>query len=330
MATIQEVAKEAGVSVATVSRVINESPKVSPKTRDAVLAAIKKLNYEPNLLGRNLRLMQTRMVLVLLPTISNPFYAPIVKGIEDIAHKNGFNVMLCNTNSDVARERVYIDLLKNRLADGVIFFAPTIEDDKLSEIAATFPVVQCCEYKKEARASHVAINNEAAAYTAVRHLISIGHRKIGLISCKNSFISTAEREEGFKRALIEQNIIVDPTMIKYGNYGFSSGLRAMKHYLSSDNIPTAVFCISDSMAIGAIKAIREKGLRVPSDIAVVGFDDITFAHMFSPSLTTIAQPKYDLGCVSMELLLKQMSGEFDNPQSIYLKHELIVRESTLR
>jgi LacI family repressor for deo operon, udp, cdd, tsx, nupC, and nupG len=329
MATIQDVAKEAGVSVATVSRVINGSSKVSPKARKAVLDAIRQLNYQPNLLGRNLRLMQTKMVLVLLPTISNPFYSMIVKGMEDVAHKNGYNVMLCNTNSDVSREKVYLELMKNRLADGVIFLASEMSEEELSQIAMRFPVVQCCEYKEEARASHVSIDNKAAAYMAVKHLIKQGHRKIGLISCENSFISTKQREEGYKIALEEEGILVDLSLIKHGDYGFRSGIRAMNQFFIENNVPTAVFCISDSMAIGAIKSIWAKGLKVPKDIAVMGFDDINFASMYSPGLTTIAQPQYDLGCVSMELLLKVIGGEIIEPQTIYLEHELIIRESTL-
>lgn len=330
MATIQDVAKMAGVSAATVSRVLNNSPSVVRETREAVLDAIKNLNYQPNLLGRNLRRMEARMVLVLLPNISNPFYSRIVKGIEDVGHKNGYNVMLCNTDSDREREKVYIELLKNRLSDGVIFMAPEMGKDELSEIGRNFPVVQCCEYKEGAGVSHVSIDNLAAAKKAVSHLIGLGHKRIGMISCNNRFVSTIQREAGYKKALEDAGIKFDPLLIKYGDYGFKSGLRAAKQFISMPDRPSALFAISDIMAIGAIKELKENGLKVPDDTAVVGFDNISLASMYDPMLTTISQPKYDLGCMAMELLLKQTQGELKEPQDIFLEHELIIRESTVK
>ncbi len=329
MATIRDVAKASGVSVATVSRVINNSASISEQTRNNVMQAIKVLNYQPNLLGRNLRRTETRMVLVLLPTISNPFYARIVKGMEDVAHKNGYNVMLCNTDSDNRREKLYLNLLKNRLSDGAVFMGPELGKDELSEIGFNFPIVQCCEYKEGAMVSHVSIDNFSAAYTAVRHLIGLGHKRIGLISSSNSFVSTGQREEGYIKALKESGIVFSKELIRYGDYGFKSGLRAAKQFLAIEKRPTAIFAISDIMAIGAIRAVKEEGMKVPSDMAVMGFDDVSFASMCDPLLTTISQPKYDLGCITMDLLLKRIGGGMKEPENIYLEHELIIRESTV-
>ncbi|SNX54624.1 LacI family DNA-binding transcriptional regulator [Thermoanaerobacterium sp. RBIITD] len=330
MITIKDVAKEAGVSVATISRVLNNSPGVSDETRKMVLSVIKRLNYNPNLLGRNLRRMETKMILVLLPTISNPFYARIVKGIEDVAQKNGYGVMLCNTDSDVKRERMYLELLKNRLSDGVIFMAPEIDEGELNEIGEKFAAVQCCEYKEGANVSHVSIDNFKAAYKAVKHLIGLGHKDIGLISCKNNFLSTKQREEGYKKALIDFGIEFNPQYVRYGDYSFKSGFRATKSLLADADKITAIFAISDIMAIGAIKAANENGLKIPDDIAIVGFDNISFAPMYNPSLTTISQPKYDIGCTAMELLIKQIKERGDNKENIILEHELIIRESTVK
>lgn len=330
MSTIQDVAKMAGVSVATVSRVLNGSPSVSESTREAVKDAIRKLNYRPNLIGRNLRRTETRMVLVLLPTIANPFYARIVKGIEDIAHKNGYNIMLCNTDSDRNREKVYLELLLNKLSDGVIFMAPELSKEELSAIGESFPVVQCCEYKEEARVSHVSIDNFEAARKAVKHLLGLGHKRIGLISCDNNFLSTIQREAGYRKALEEGGIAYDSSLVKRGgDYGFRSGWRVAKQFILMKDRPTAIFAISDVMAIGAMRAIKENNLKVPDDIAVMGFDDISFASMCDPLLTTISQPKYDLGCTAMELLLKHIREEVKEPEGIFLEHELIVRESTI-
>ena len=327
--TIQDVAKAAGVSVATVSRVLNKSSSVSAETEKLVLDAIKQLDYRPNLLGRNLRRTETRLVLALLPNISNPFYSKVVKGIEDIGHKNGYNVMLCNTDADPDREKLYLDLLKNRLADGVIFMAPCLSREELTGIGQRFPVVQCCEYKEGAKVSHVSIDNFAASQKAIRHLVSLGHRRIGLISSKNDFLSTRHREEGYRKVLLDAGLEPDDSLVVYGHYSFYSGLRAMNGLLDLKDRPTAVFCISDSMAVGAIRAARERGLRIPQDLAVVGFDNITFAAMCSPMLTTISQPKYDLGATAMELLLKQIRGGMKERLDLILDYELIIRESTM-
>lgn len=330
MGTILDVAKEAGVSVATVSRVLNESPSVSPITREKVQSVIKRLKYEPNLLGRNLRRSETKMILVLLPNISNSFYVKVVKGIEDIGHRNGYNIMLCNTDLDMQRERMYLGLLKNKLADGVIFMAPELSRDELNEIGRGFPVVQCCEYKRGAEVSHVSIDNRVAAGKIINHLISLGHKRIAMISCINKFVSTYDREQGYKKALEDNSIEIDTELIKYGDYSFKSGLIATKELLSQSVRPTAIFAISDMMAIGAIKEIKSSGMKVPDDVAVAGFDNISYASMYDPALTTISQHQYDLGCTAMELLLKQIKVGIKLPKEIILEHELIIRESTFK
>ena len=330
MSTIQDVAKAAGVSSATISRVLNNSSSVSEQTRAIVLNTIKKLNYQPNFLGRNLRRSETRMILVLLPSISNPFYSGIVKGIEDVGHKNGYNVMLCNTDSEKQRELVYLDLLKSKLADGIIFMATELDSEELSRIGRNYPAVQCCEYNEGAFISHVSIDNFIASYKAVKHLISLGHRKIGMISCSNNFISTIQREAGYKKALGDHGITLNPDFLIYGDYSFKSGLRATTQFLNMQDCPSAIFSISDSMAIGAIKAVREYGFNVPEDIAVVGFDDISLASMYDPPLTTVSQPRYDLGCMAMEILLKQIKGEIKEPINIVIEHELVIRNSTIK
>lgn len=330
MSTIQDVAKMANVSVATVSRVINNSPSVAPETRETVLHSIKQLNYQPNLLGRNLRRMETRMIIVLLPNISNPFYARVVKGIEDIGHKNGYNVLLCNTDSDINRERLYIDLLKNRLSDGVIFMAPELCKEELSSIKDSFPVVQCCEYREGADVSYVSIDNTAASYKAVMHLINQGHKRIGMISSSTHVLSIKQREEGYKKALQDSGLKFDSSLIVHGDYSYKSGLRLGKHLLSMNERPTAIFAISDIMAVGVIRSARENGLRIPDDLAVIGFDNISLASMCEPLLTTISQPKYDMGCIAMELLLKQIKSGNKEPQYIFLEHELIIRETTIK
>ena len=329
MATIRDVAEKAGVSIATVSRVLNKQVSVSPTTRAKVEKAINELNYQPNYLGRNLRRAETKIILVILQNISNPFYSKVVEGIEDLGHKNGYNIMICNTDSEPDRERSYLDLLINRLVDGVILMEPEIDSEELSRIGSNFPIVQCSEYKENTDIPHISIDNVAAGYTAVNHLIKLGHNRIGMISGYNRLLSAIQREKGYKQALEEAAIKHDPDLIKYGSYGFTGGLRAARDFLQMENAPTAIFAISDITAIGAIRAIKEVGLSIPEDVAVVGFDNTSIASMYDPQLTTISQPRYDLGKVSMQILLDLIKNREISSKEIYMEHELIIRESTL-
>jgi len=330
LTTISDVAKAAGVSVATVSRVINGIANVSPETTAKVTKAIQELDYRPNLLGRNLRRTKSERILVLLPNISNPFYSEIVKGIEDVANRNGYSIMLCNTDSDIKREKKYIKMLKTRLADGAILMASEISCEELTELAKEVSMVQCCEYKEGIPVSHVSIDNEKAAYKATKHLISLGHRKIAFIGANNQFLSSNLREKGYLRALSDEGIEPNPDYLCYGDYSYKSGLRNMKKLLNLQERPTAVFCVSDVMAIGAIRLAMEENLKIPEDLAVCGFDNIHFSWMFTPSVTTIAQPMYDLGCTAMDALIRIIEGKSSEVIHYFLEYELIIRESTVK
>jgi len=330
LTTISDVAKVAGVSVATVSRVINGIANVSPETTAKVTKAIQELDYRPNLLGRNLRRTKSERILVLLPNISNPFYSEIVKGIEDVANRNGYNIMLCNTDSDIKREKKYIKMLKTRLADGAILMASEISCEELTELAKEVSMVQCCEYKEGIPVSHVSIDNEKAAYKATKHLISLGHRKIAFIGANNQFLSSNLREKGYLRALSDEGIEPNPDYLCYGDYSYKSGLRNMKKLLNLQERPTAVFCVSDVMAIGAIRLAMEENLKVPEELAVCGFDNIHFSWMFTPSVTTIAQPMYDLGCTAMDALIRIIEGKSSEVIHYFLEYELIIRDSTVK
>lgn len=291
MPTIQEVAEQAGVSVATVSRVINNPSIVTEKTRLKVQNIITKLNYEPSVLGRNLRTSESRLLLALIPSISNPFYTEIINGIEDIAIKQGYNILLCATDSSPNREDIYFNLLKSRLADGIISMDPTVNKAKLLELASKYPVVQCSEYDEDGSISYVTINNELAAYHAVRYLIKIGHKKIALINSHKKYLYARERRQGFEKALKEFDLPINPDWIyNTDSLGFEQGQLAMRHLLTVTERPTAVFAVSDILAIGALKEINTNGFHVPNDIALIGFDKISFSNMTHPTLTTISQP----------------------------------------
>lgn len=330
MATIQQVAKRAGVSVATVSRVLNNSPMVVDETREKVLKTIQDLNYNPNMIGRNLRRNATKIVMVLLPSISNPFYSKVVNGITSVARKNGYTVMICNTSADKSVELEYLDFLKYKLADGAILMSQELGEDSFLELAKSIPIVQCSEYCEVPGVPYVAIDNFSAAYDAVKHLIDLGHRRIGLISSRVNYLSAVQRQAGYIKALQDAGVAFDPLLLKTGDYGFKSGMQCASQFISMQNRPTAVFAISDLMAIGAIKVFRQKGLRVPEDMAVVGFDNLSFSAMYDPELTTISQPTFKMGCKAMELLLNRINGTNGETENMIMKYELVVRESTVK
>lgn len=328
MANIQEVAEKAGVSVATVSRVLNNITSVSPKTRLKVENAIKELNYAPSMLGRNLRNSESRLLLVLIPSISNPFYTDIINGIENIAIVNHYNILLCQTDSNPQRENIFFNMVKNKLADGIISMDPTVNKQKLNELARDHSIILCSEYEEGGSIPYVTIDSELAAYHAVKHLIKIGKKKIALINSDEKFLYARQRRKGYERALAEFGLPVRTEWI-YNTQGldFEHGVHAMRMLLQLNERPTAVFAVSDTLAIGALKEINNSGLRVPDDIAVVGFDKISFSNMTNPTLTTVAQPMYKMGYTAAKMLINSIKG--NKVESVVLDHELVIRESTM-
>lgn len=327
MANIQQVAKQAGVSVATVSRVLNGQSTVTARTRIKVEDAIKKLNYEPSLLGRNLRNSESRILLILIPKIANPFYLDIINGIETAALSQNYNILLCETDSNPERENIYFDLVRKKMADGIISMDPAVNIDKLIELAERHAIIQCSEYSEDSGIPYVTIDNEEAAYRAIKHLIKIGHEKIALVNSDEKYLYARQRKAGYKKALEEHGIPVNEDYIFHTQQlGFEYGQQAMKKILSLENCPTAVFAVSDLLAIGALKEINSYGLHVPDDIAVVGFDKIDFSNMTNPTLTTISQPMHRMGTIAAEMLIDKIKGV--DVESIILDHELVIREST--
>lgn len=327
MANIQQVAKRAGVSVATVSRVLNGKDKVTAKTKQKVEEAIQDLNYEPSMLGRNLRNSESRIVLILIPSISNPFYFDIIKGIENMALSQNYNILLCETDSKPEKEEIYFDLLRKKMADGVISMDPAVNVETLKELAENYAIIQCSEYGGGIGIPYVTIDSEEASYRAVKHLIQIGHQKIALMNSDEKFLYARERRMGYERALQEHGILLNQDHIFYTQeLGFEQGQLAMKKILQLEDRPTAVFAVSDLLAIGALKEINAAGLHVPKDMAVVGFDKIDFSNMTNPALTTVAQPMYKMGTVAARMLIDKIQGK--TVDSVVLGHELVIREST--
>lgn len=329
MPSIQDVAEKAGVSVATVSRVINHSAVVLPETQRQVESAIKELNYKPLRIQSRPKIPPN--ILVMIPDISNNYYSVIVKGIGDYCIQTDRNMIVCNTNYSRHRELEFLDMLKNKVARGAILLGTELHREEILEYNEKYSIIQCCEYLENTPVSHISIDNKTAAKEAMRHLIGLGHKRIGLIACNNNFLSTKQREEVYYQILKDEGIpIRKEYVIKAHRYDFKNGLRAMMQLMSLSCPPTAVFALSDDLAIGAVSAALSSGKRVPDDIAVMGFDDIAFASMYTPSITTVAQPCYDLGYNAMDMLARKIEGKQSSAESIFLEHELKIRASTVK
>ncbi|WP_152655916.1 LacI family DNA-binding transcriptional regulator [Oceanobacillus sp. CFH 90083] len=328
MANIQEVAKQAGVSIATVSRVLNNTSKVSEKTRFKVEKAIQELNYAPSMLGRNLRNSESRLLLVLIHTFSNPYYTEIITGIEDYAIENNYNILLCETDDNLQREDIFLNMVRNKLADGIISMNPTVHVDKLKELANSHSIVLCSDYYEDADIPYIAIDNTIAAYRAVKYLITMGNNKIGLINFNENLLYAKQRRIGFENALNEFQLPICDEWIHHSDgLTFQDGVEAMRRMLRSKNRPTAVFAISDTLAIGALKELHAQGIKVPQEMAIIGFDNIAFSSMTTPTLTTVSQPKYQMGYRSAKMVIDHIQGL--TIENVIMDYELIIRESTL-
>ena len=329
MTTIREVAETAGVSYATVSHVINNTRLVSPETRERVLAAMDALNYRPNALARSLRQGKTNTIGLVLPDSANPFFAEISRGIEDEAFKKGYSVFLCNTELDIKRELFYVDVLSKKQVDGIIFVAAGDQADSLDYLLQrNMPVVMIDRNVPNVEGDAVLTDHQLGGYLATRHLLDLGHTRIACIAGPSSITPSAERIIGYRNALEEAGLPFEEKLVIRGDYHAQSGMDITRSLLRMNPRPTAVFALNDLMAIGALRAVAEAGYSVPKDLAVIGYDDLEIARFTNPPLTTIAQPKKEIGAQAVNLLVDRMSRKSRPPSRLVLAPELIVRRST--
>ena len=308
--SIQKIARLAGVSVATVSRVLNNSDTVKAKNRERVLQAIKESNYQPNLLARQLRTARSNMILVMVSNIANPFCAEVVKGIEEEAEKNGYRILLCNSGSDLDRSTSGLQLLSGKMVDGIITMNALSSLPELTTMIGDAPWVQCAEYADNGTISCVGINDVDASQGAVSRLADAGRQRIALINHDLSYRYSRLRERGYKSVLHVRQL--DYQRVTYASdLSAAAGTKAMEELLAQEERPDAVFAVSDSLAAGALRAIARAGLRVPEDIAVIGFDGTELAEVVSPQLTTVEQPSRAIGRTAVTLLMKRI----DNPDA---------------
>jgi LacI family repressor for deo operon, udp, cdd, tsx, nupC, and nupG len=327
---IHAVAKHAGVSTATVSRVLSQPEVVAPATRRKVLRTVQLLGYVPNSAAKNLRTLKSGKLLVTVPDLSNPFFSLILQGIEDTAHREGYSVLVGDTQHDVKREERYAQMLRRKEADGLIFLGHRLPREAaflVQSIApGCAPIVNGCEFSPGIGVPSVHIDNSKAAYEAMDHLYRLGHRRIGIITGPLVSPLSRDRLKGAKTRARKQKA-EHTCSVMQGDFSIESGTVAAERLLSAHDSPTAIFCFNDEMAMGAIETAKRRGLRVPDDLSVVGFDDIRFARCVDPPLTTIAQPMRAIGEGTVRLLL-HILGHSTPPESVTLPHTLIVRSST--
>ncbi|MNM39035.1 Catabolite control protein A [compost metagenome] len=331
-ATIKDVASLAGVSISTVSRVLNNPEMVVPDKRQRVLEVIRELNYSPNALARGLIHKRTGTLGVLIPDISNLFYSAVLRGMEDAAHRSDYNLIICNTDTNASRRSSILKVLYEKQIDGVVWTSEPLSRDSYDMFAALdFPVVLAATHCPEYAVPSVKVDDEQAAYDATSYLTLRGHTRIGMISGPPSDpISGYPRILGFLRALRDHGICTDESVcVEYGKYHFEDSYEAMKRLYAKYPDMTAVFASSDERALAAISYLHENGIRVPDDISIIGFDGTRMAGMSFPRLTTVAQPLYDIGYFAVEKLLKVINGEIVEELRTCVPHQIVERNSVI-
>lgn len=329
MASIRDVAEKAGVSASTVSHVINETRFVSEETRGRVVSAMEALNYQPNRLARSLRRKdkRTNTLGLLIPDSMNPFFAEVLRGVEDASFEADYNVFLCNSDNSSEKELNYLRVLLGKQIDGIILVSTGTMDslELLDRREITTVVVD--RQVGENNHDSVMVENEVGGQIATKYLLDLGHKCIGCITGPSALTPSAKRVQGYRKALEDEKLSVDETLIVQGDFRPQSGYNRMKELLGKPASPTAVFACNDMMAFGAMRAINEQDLNVPGDISVIGFDDILLSSYTAPPLTTVVQPSYEMGMIAAEILINRLIRSDATLKHEILSPSLVERES---
>jgi DNA-binding LacI/PurR family transcriptional regulator len=329
VATIQEVARAAGVAPSTVSRYLNGQLRVSPATEARMLDAVRQLGYVPNAQARNLARRRSGVVGFVVPEISNPYFGAIADYVVDAVERHGLLVLLCSTRSQAVREASYIDLLASGAIDGMLYLGSFRSNERLAAaIRGGLPVVVIDEPIADAPGVHtVVMDDYAGGYQATSYLVALGHRQIAFVSGPAELASVQERRRGYEDALRKGGIDPAQQLVLAGHFTEQFGMSALPRLLAGPQPPTAAFVASDYIALGMLSAAETHGVRVPGDLSVVGFDDIRFSQYVRPRLTTIRSPLERLARVGVELLFERLAGADSGARTEVLPVELIVRES---
>lgn len=328
IATLKDVAKRAGVSTATVSHVINKTRFVSDELKAKVYQAMEELNYHPNAIARSLRRRKTHNIGMIVPDISYPFLAEVARGVEDAGFELGYNVILCDSDGNLEREAGYIGLLQEKKVDGIVFVAAGESSSHVQAlIEQGMPVVVCDRELPGVEVDTVIADNVGSGYQATEHLIWLGQRRIGCMAGPQELAISNQRVEGYRKALEQHAIPLGEELIVRGDFRCKGGYEAMRELLALDEPPTAIFACNDLMAMGAICAASQKKLKIPQDVAIIGCDDIALASFTNPSLTTIAQPKHEMGTAAIEMLVERIKDKSKPPTKRLLPTGLVLRDS---
>ena len=323
---MKDVAKEAGVSTATVSRVLSGRGEVRDGTRERVAVAAEKLDYRPNAVARSLREQSTRTLGLIIPNVRNPFFTEVARAVEDAARERGYSLMLGNTDEDPEKEAEYLDVLTEKRVDGLIVSPARASVPRLEALARDrFPVVFLDRYVRNVQAPVVRADGRRAVDELVGYLVDLGHERLGVISGPPETVPGRERLEAFLRGAEARGVPVEDTYVKVGNFRRESGLRAMRELWELAEPPTAVFAANNLMALGALQALKRAGVRVPEEMSFASFDDVSWFELAAPPVTAIAQPVGELGGGAAGALLELVEGK--EPESMISEANLVVRGS---
>jgi len=330
MANMKEIARMAGVSLGTVSHVLNRSAPVREPLRRRVEEAVQAVGYQPSALARGLRRDKTNMIGMVIPDVTNPFFPAVVRGAEDTAFANGYRLVLCNTDNDHSKELVHLNELRTYLPSGLIVIPSDFSD--LTRQAESYQksgaAVVCVDrLPRRWHGDSVTAANEQGAYAAIRHLIQLGHRRIAAIAGPLHLTNSEQRLCGFRRAMAEAGLSVAPEYLQESSFDLAGGRSRAMLLLRMLPRPTAIFGGNDMIAMGVLQAIHELGLRCPEDVSVMGFDDLDFAALINPPLASVLQPGYQLGATAARILLDRVHGDDGPARHIVLPTELRIRES---
>jgi DNA-binding LacI/PurR family transcriptional regulator len=329
--TIHEVAKLAKVSVATVSRVLSGHNHVRAEVCNRVQKAAAQLNYRPNRVARSLRVQRSKFIGLIISDIENPFYTRLVRAVEDVVYARQFSLLLCNSDEDADKERVYIEFMRDERVAGVIA-SPTHEATTSLQVLidAGIPVVAVDRRAKQTPVDTVMLDHAKSAYLLAKHLLEHGHRRIGAVLPETASTSGKERKRGYLQALREVGIVPDAKLIRAMKPIEERGLQATYELLSMPNPPTALFTGNNLLTVGALRAIHNLGRSIPKDVSLVGHDELPWTALLTPGITVAAQPIYEMGKQAIELLMARILGDDKPPRDIKLDPQLIVRQSVAR
>ena len=327
--TMKDVAGYAGVSMATVSRVVNNDPNVAPELRARVLDAVQALGYHPNRAARRLRGSPGDVLGLLISDMQNPFFVSVLAGVEEMAYANHMSVLLCNTGEDSARQQMYLNVMLAERVAGLIFVPTpsTTASSLASVIQAGVPLILLDRWIEGLETDMVTVDNARGAYAAVKHLTDLGYTRIAMIAGSSELTTGSERQQGYLDALSAAGIRPERQLLKIGNSQRESGYRLARELMLQAEPPRAIFVANNLMTMGALQAIRELKFRIPEDVALVGFDDMPWSGELFPPLTAVSQPTYDLGREAVHLLLRRLAEPNAPFRTLTLQTRLIVRES---